>query len=94
MSCDKESLDSMDDWCKKNHGKTGLIAKCLQSQLTCENVDDLFSEKLNKYSIKGAILAGNSVSIDALFIRKYLHKTTNLLHYRLLDVSSIKILRE
>lgn len=94
LRCDKQTLDSMDDWCKKNHGKTGLTAKCLQSQLTCEMIDDLFVENLNKHSVKGGVLAGNSISIDNLFIRKYLPKTADLLHYRLLDVSSIKLLKQ
>lgn len=94
LQCDKETLDSMDDWCKENHSKTGLTAKCLQSQMTNEMVDDLLVEKLNKHSAQGAVLAGNSISIDNLFIRKNLKKTADLLFYRMLDVSSIKLLKE
>ena len=93
LQCDKQTLDSMDDWCRENHGKTGLTAKCLQSLLTYQMVDDLFVEMLNKHSVKGGVLAGNSISIDNLFIRKYLHKTADLLFYRMLDVSSIKLLK-
>lgn len=94
LECDKETLDSMNEWCINNHNKTGLTAKCLKSKLTVEDVDEQLSNMLNKHSIKGAILAGNSISFDSLFIRKYLNKTNNLMHYRLLDVSTIKILKE
>lgn len=94
LNCDERSLDSMNDWCKKVHTKSGLTTKSLESTLTVEMVDNLFFDKLNQHSIKGAVLAGNSISIDNLFIRKYLHRTADLLHYRLLDVSSVKILKE
>lgn len=94
LNCDEKSLNSMNDWCKETHSKSGLITKCLQSQLSCEMVDDLFSSKLKEHSIEGGVLAGNSITVDSLFIRKYLNKTANLLHYRLLDVSSIKIIKE
>ena len=94
LQCDKETLDSMSDWCKDNHAKTGLTAKCLKSQLTNEMVDDLLVETLKKHSVQGGVLAGNSISIDSLFIRKNLKKTADMLFYRMLDVSSIKLLKE
>ena len=94
LQCDQQTLDSMSDWCKESHTRTGLIGKCLQSQLTYEMVDNLLVAKLNEHSIKGGVLAGNTVWIDSLFIRKYLHKTADLLFYRMLDVSSIKLLKK
>lgn len=94
LQCDKQTLDSMDEWCRTQHGKTGLTAKCLQSQLTCEMADDMFVETLNKNQVKGGVLAGNSIALDNVFIRKFLPKTAGLLFYRMLDVSSIKLLKE
>lgn len=35
-------------------------------------------------------LGGNSVYMDRLFIRKYMPTLDNYLHYRIIDVSSIK----
>lgn len=35
-------------------------------------------------------LGGNSVYIDRLFLRKYMPKVDNHLHYRIIDVSTIK----
>ena len=37
------------------------------------------------------ILAGNSIGQDRLFLNKYMHRFADHLHYRMLDVSSWKI---
>lgn len=37
-------------------------------------------------------LAGNSVYMDLLFIQKYMSSVAQLLHYRLIDVSTLKTL--
>jgi oligoribonuclease len=42
----------------------------------------------------GCILAGNSIYNDRLFIKQWLPKLEALLHYRMLDVSSFKILMQ
>ena len=36
------------------------------------------------------VLAGNSIHVDKRFIDKYMPKFSSLLHYRLVDVSTIK----
>ena len=38
------------------------------------------------------VLAGNTVRVDRSFIDKYLPKFSHYLHYRMLDVSSLKVL--
>ena len=40
---------------------------------------------------KRPILAGNSIMQDRIFIDKYFEKLSNRLHYRMVDVSSFKI---
>lgn len=39
-------------------------------------------------------MAGNSIYMDRMFLNKYMPTVNSMLHYRMLDVSSIKILRE
>lgn len=39
---------------------------------------------------KSSPLAGNSVGQDAIFLRKYMPKIMDHLHYRIVDVSTIK----
>lgn len=86
----QEVLDNMNDWCKKNHKKSGLTAACLKSDLTIEAVDDQLHDLLTKHGITRAGLAGNSVSYDRLFLQKWCPKFSSLLHYRNIDVSSFK----
>lgn len=86
----QDKLNCMNDWCKKNHKKTGLSDKCLNSDLDIERADELLHQFLSKHEITRAALAGNSVSYDRQFLAKYCPKFSSLLHYRNLDVSSFK----
>lgn len=74
IKTDQAVLDSMNDWCKKHHKKSGLTAECLKSDLTIESADESLFELMNKHEIKRAALAGNSVSYDRLFLAKFCPK--------------------
>ncbi|GAA6055534.1 hypothetical protein JCM3770_006773 [Rhodotorula araucariae] len=89
---EKDVLDRMNEWCIKQHAKTGLTQACLDSKYTMEEVDKLVSDYVAKYSAPGApaLLAGNSVHADRAFINKDLPLLASKLHYRIVDVSSIK----
>lgn len=71
IKTEQSVLDSMNDWCKKHHKKSGLTASCLKSDLTIEAADESLFQLLNKHEIKRAALAGNSVSYDRLFLAKF-----------------------
>ncbi|GAA6025759.1 hypothetical protein JCM11491_000344 [Sporobolomyces phaffii] len=92
VQTDKAVLEGMNDWCIKQHGKTGLTRACLNSQLTMAQVDSLVSAYVSKHFPPStpALLAGNSVHADRAFINKDLPLLASKLHYRILDVSSIK----
>lgn len=84
-------LDAMDDWNKKHHGGSGLLAQIPNGQ-NPEKVDQDLAAMIQKhFPAEKAILAGNSINQDRLFIRKYMLKTEALLHYRMLDVTSFKV---
>lgn len=87
-------LDRMDDWNKSHHGQSGLVAKVPHGQ-DPEKVEDelitLVKEHFPPDQGK-AILAGNSIMQDRLFINKYMPRFANLLHYRMLDVTSMKLI--
>jgi oligoribonuclease len=90
-------LDKMDDWNKEHHTSSGLIAKIPRGKPQHDVEEDLMKlvnkhwPKIEKKEDK-VILAGNSIMQDRLFINKYLPKFADLLHYRMLDVSSYKII--
>ncbi|CAG2111043.1 unnamed protein product [Medioppia subpectinata] len=83
-------LDSMNEWCVKTHNESGLVKQCLESDTTAEEVDKKLFESMHELGISNGLLAGNSVSYDRLFLNKYCPKFSSCLHYRTVDVSTIK----
>lgn len=89
----KERMDSMDAWCTRVHGESGLTAKVISSTVTAEEAAKGLLEYVQRFvpAKRVALLAGNSVHADQAFLRKAPYKLVlDHLHYRILDVSSIK----
>ncbi len=89
-------LDGMNDWCKENHGRSGLTAEVPKGTPLAEIEKELL-KICNEYfkPEERIVLVGNSVGNDRRFIDKYLTEFAKRLHYRLIDVSSFKeIFRE
>ncbi len=88
----QEVLDGMNDWCKHHHAASGLLDR-IQDGITEGELDDKLAEITLKYFKKTnpCVIAGNSISQDRKFIDAYLPKFSQRLHYRMLDVSSFKI---
>jgi len=89
----KEQLDRMGDWCTQHHGRSGLTQACLDSSTTAEDAADGLLQYIKKYvpERRTGLLAGNSVHADKSFLVLPPYKiVTDHLHYRILDVSSIK----
>jgi len=89
----RETMDKMGEWCTKTHGDSGLTAKVLSSTTSPEKAAEDLLAYIKKYVPKSrqALLAGNSVHADQAFLRKAPYdKVLEYLHYRILDVSSIK----
>ena len=87
---DKQLLN-MSQWCKDQHGKTGLIEESRLSTLDIEKVEEQlmkFIQETIPYN-NLPLLAGSSVHFDKEFIRKYMPKLFKRLHYRIVDVTSI-----
>ncbi len=88
----QETLDLMDDWCKKTHGQSGLTDK-VKNGLPLNKVEKDFIIWVKPYfNDKKIILCGNTIGQDRKFIEKYMPDLEKRLHYRMLDVSSFKIL--
>lgn len=86
-------LDQMDEWNRKHHRESGLTAK-VPNGVPPEEVEYHLISMIQKNFPREErpILAGNSIMQDRLFIDKYWHELSGLLHYRMLDVSSWKII--
>jgi len=86
-----EQLDKMDAWNKGTHGKSGLIDKVKASTTTEAEAEQEILAFLKKYVPKSASpLCGNTISQDRRFLVKYMPKLEAYLHYRNLDVSTLK----
>lgn len=81
----------MDDWCKKTHGESGLTQKVLLSETSSVEAETRFLKFLQKnVEYKKGIVCGNSVHMDMRFIQKEMPRIADHLHYRIIDVSTIK----
>ena len=91
-------LDNMDPWNTKHHGESGLTAKvplgmepsAVEYKLSA--LIDRHWPDWKKSKQQCPILAGNSIAQDRLFIDAYFKKLSGMLHYRVLDVSSWKVI--
>ncbi len=87
----EELLGKMDAWNKGTHGRSGLIEKVKASTLTEEHAQQQIIEFLAKYVPKGKVpLCGNSIGQDRRFLALYMPKLEAFLHYRNVDVSTLK----
>jgi oligoribonuclease len=87
----QEYLDRMDDWNKKHHGSSGLSALVPTGREPGLVEEDLI-RLTDKHFHEAAVLAGNSIGQDRVFINKYFRRMATKLHYRMIDVSSWKVI--
>ena len=87
----EEQLALMDEWNRKTHGNSGLTERVRASTVTEAEAQDQIMAFLRKHVGKRmAPLAGNSIHQDRRFIAKYMTEVDAYLHYRLVDVSTLK----
>lgn len=87
-------LDSMDAWNKEHHKKSGLTAK-VPFGMEADQVEAKLVDLVKKHwpdPKDRPVLAGNSIMQDRLFINKYMPDFESRLHYRMVDVSSWKVI--
>ena len=85
------ALRMMNDWVAKQHAKTGLVEAVERSIITVEQAEQETIAFLGTYCKPGTSpLCGNSVWQDRAFIRLAMPSLNNFLHYRIIDVTSIK----
>ncbi|TCD64551.1 hypothetical protein EIP91_003908, partial [Steccherinum ochraceum] len=91
---EKEVLDKMDEWCTKQHGSSGLTEACMASPHSTEFVAKEVLAYIKKWipDRRIGVLAGNSVHADRGFLVEEMPEVVDWLHYRIVDVSSIKVI--
>jgi len=85
-------LDAMDDWNRSHHGGSGLVERVRRSRVSESEAEEQTLSFVSQYVTKSrtAPLAGNSVHQDRRFLERYMPRLNDYLHYRNVDVSTIK----
>lgn len=86
----QEFLDQMDEWNTRTHGESGLTHRVRLGQPQFEVEMQLMALAEKHFGNDRIILAGSSISQDKLFIEKHMKKLATRLHFRIIDVSSMK----
>ena len=86
-----EAIDQMDDFVRSMHEKSGLLDQ-LDSGIGLEDAEQQVLAYLREHCAEGSRppLAGNTVGTDRAFISRDMKDLDGFLHYRIVDVSSIK----
>jgi oligoribonuclease len=85
------ALEQMEEIVRRMHTDSQLLAQ-LDSGMTLEQAETLLLDYVKSYVPEAgkAPLAGNSVSTDRTFLARDMPNLESYLHYRIVDVSSIK----
>ncbi|MGH3795651.1 MAG: oligoribonuclease [Pseudonocardiaceae bacterium] len=92
IHADDEVLDSMPDVVREMHAKSGLTEAARQSGISLTEAQEQVLAYIRKWvpDARSAPLAGNSVATDRAFLARDMVELEGYLHYRMVDVSSIK----
>lgn len=84
-------LDKMDAWNTEHHGASGLTERVLASQTSLREAEAQTMAFLRRHTEPNqSPLCGNTIAQDRRFLYRYMPELSSYLHYRNVDVSSIK----
>ena len=84
-------LSGMDEWNQTTHAQTGLIERVRASTVTQAEAEAVTLDFLREHIRPGkSPLCGNSICQDRRFLAEHMPELESFLHYRNLDVSSVK----
>lgn len=92
VACDPAQLAAMDEVVTRMHTSSGLLAAIEASTITLEEAgrQTLAFVKEHVPEARTVPLAGNSIGTDRRFLAAHLPDIENWLHYRSVDVSTVK----
>ena len=84
-------LNAMDDWNRNQHGRSGLSARVLASDVDAATAERRTLDFLAAWAEpKRSPMCGNSICQDRRFLARYMPSLEAFFHYRNLDVSTLK----
>lgn len=89
----QDCLDKMGEWCQDHHAASGLTEKVIQSKINEKEAEQQVIEFVKRHvGTYTPLLAGNSIYVDFMFLKKYMPDLASLFSHIVVDVSSIKAL--
>lgn len=85
------ALENMNDFVRNMHTQSGLLAE-LENGISLAEAEKQVLAYVKKFipHPKKGLLAGNSIGTDKMFLDRYMPSLMGYLHYRVVDVSSVK----
>jgi oligoribonuclease len=92
IHAEEAKLDGMQDVVREMHAKSGLTEAVREATMSVAEAEQEVLDYIRQWvpDARSAPLAGNSVATDRTFIARYMPLLDAYLHYRIVDVSSIK----
>ena len=91
VSVSEELLAGMDEWNTTHHNQSGLVERIRHEGVSISEAQQQTLDFLKQWvNPKTAPLCGNSVWYDRRFLDKEMPLVADYLHYRMVDVSTIK----
>ena len=88
----EDQLAAMDDFVRDMHTRSGLLDEIRASTLTLADAGRITGEFIRQHVPRARTvpLAGNSIGTDRRFLAAHLPEIEEYLHYRSVDVSTVK----
>lgn len=92
IHADDEALDAMPPVVRDMHAKSGLTEEVRRSAITMAEAEEAVLAYVRQFvpNPRTAPLCGNSIATDRGFLARDMPALDDFLHYRMIDVSSIK----
>ncbi len=88
---DDSVLGAMDAWNREHHTASGLLARVRASAINLAQAENITLEFVRLHTAeRTSPLCGNSIWQDRRFLARHMPSLEAYLHYRIIDVSSIK----
>ena len=92
IATDPAKLEGMEEIVREMHTSSGLLEALASATTTLEEAEQQVLDYVRRFvpDRRKAPLCGNSIATDRTFIARYMPGLDDHLHYRMIDVSSIK----
>ena len=87
----EKELENINPWSLEQHTTSGLLERVRKSKINVHTAESMTIEFLKAWVNPGmSPICGNSIATDRKFIRKEMPELDRFMHYRMIDVSTIK----